>query len=607
MVTASAKNAMSAKEAFAEIVKLNPGAEKLKLIEIYQTYEKHFQDFRSKFMKKSVNLSAITDWLKEIANSVDKTSESKVKDHVLRLVAGLAWLRTVNMSKLADANGYHIESGFELSPSPLNVLECLCLLGLAAENIAATCARDFLTTLSRRVVEIPDEHSKSVQICFLASVYGLLDYDVTVVCSNEYLMSKEEDEMSDSFGAMQERLGNIRFVVLESVIREQIDPTENYNERPETLMEQIVYKGVYDSQFGVSNKLSTETTTNSLYIFEDVDTLVSSRIEDTVEPITFVTCDELAKAVKLLYKTAKQIANRFKVEKKSKDKKKQTLEKFQLIVKRNTTMENFETIVRENKSFAEFIDRNRKLFIEYSNELWTCALQVANLYSDHDRNQEKSRQELSQFLDENSEILFRLSKDGSSCEYCWKNQWTSTVYPSYLNAFFYLELFSRQSQFIFPNPKAFGYMKLSCGPVYFNYLIEKLSRNSLVFGLSSSLRSNNSSLLSDTEKAILNKDLIKVKDENVLFFPSFIDQSVTSMDIKILENRENWINTIQSACEELAKLNKAVLVFFRNENDLKLVYERLLVLEPFLLTNNEISINKYGERKVSFKFNPVLF
>lgn len=621
VVTASGKSTMSSSEVISEIAKLNSrsSAEKTtkNLEQLVQDYEKSFKDYRAKFMA-SADLNQLVAELKGLKN----------KDQIVRLVAGVAWLQTVNMSKLADRSGRYVESSFELSPSVLHVLECLCLLGCCQDDESRQFSiKSLLLSLKRRVAEIPDDRSKSALVCLLAGIYGLMDFDVTIVCHNEFLVARDTFDMEASYGSMLDKLGSIRFLTLENLIREQIDPTGNPTETPSRLIEQLIYKYSYEPDFGASNQ-DEASQRDSFILFEEVDTIVSSRLlDDYIEPTQLISSEELAKAVRIVYKAAKQVANRFKVEKKkNRDEKKAILERFQLTVKRSATMAKFEKTVRENESFARFIDTNestKSIFIEYMSELWTCACQVANLYSDHDRNQEKSRDELRAFLDNKTdEPLFRLgAPNGSTCEVYWKNTWTSNVRVSYLNAFFYLELFAHQSQFITPNPHAYGYMKLSCGPVYSSYLIDRATRHNLVFGLSSCLRNSSekqrhqhqteSWLLSPTEKSILNERLLVVSDENILFFPSFMSQTVafdadSEESFRILENRDEWMACICETCDSLSKLDKPVLVFFRNESDLKSAYERLVTREPFLLTNNEISINRFGDRKVYLTFIDII-
>lgn len=631
-------------ECVAEILRLNPrfGDDRSRefFVKLLEEYAEEFKDFQLKFTKNELNLKQIVDELAEIKD----VESNDVRKQVVRLVAGVAWLQTVQMSKLADSSGFYIgqdveSTCFELSPSFLHVLECLCLLFPVAgtKSAASQSVKSYLSSATRRIAEIPDEQSKSAVVCLLAVIYALMDFEVTIVCHNEFLVSRDEEDMQASFGKiLGNQLGSIRFLTLTDLIRGRIDPTGNPSETPSKLIEQLVFNGAYESDFGATKDenatvASSSRTRESLLIFEEVDTIVSvNRLEEFNEPMKLITCKELGNGVRVVYKMAKQVANRFIVidEKKSMSKEKKNmaaLERFQMTVKRNMAMTKFKSAVNENESLARFINANPNLFDEYCNELWTCALQVANLYSDHERNQEKSRRELREFLDEDDESndifepLFRLSRDGSRCEYYYKNKWTSTVYPRYLNSFFYLELFSHQSQFIEPDVRAFGYMKLSCGPVYSSCLIDKItttiSDSVLVFGLSSCLKSQASTrdwLLSPAEKSMLNELVLKAPtserlDESFLFFPSFVEQTVAfdatkAKSFDILLNRYEWMKRICQTCESLSKANKTVLVFFRNEKDLKLAYEKLIIYEPFLLTNNEISINRFGDRKVSFKF-----
>ena len=91
----------------------------------------------------------------------------------------------------------------------------------------------------------------------------------------------------------------------------------------------------------------------------------------------------------------------------------------------------------------------KDLLNEFANELWKSAVKVANYYSDNKENQEKGRNDLKEYLDQNSgEPQFRLSKDGQYCEFYSNNKWSDKIYPEYLNPFFYLELFSKQKKFI---------------------------------------------------------------------------------------------------------------------------------------------------------------
>lgn len=550
----------------------------------------------------------------------------------MRLVAGVTWIQTVQISKLADSNGSCLignesSAGFELSPNRLHVLECLCLLvgGDDEPTKTSTCVKTWLSTRVRpQIAEIADEQSKSAVVCLLVGVYALMDFDVTLVCHNEFSVARDEHDLEASFGKQLIDEGSssrIRVLMLTDLVRGQIDPTGNPSETPAKLIEQLLLNGAYESDFGTSQDETAKR--NSLIIFDEVDTIVSlPRLVESFEPMKLVSCKELANGVRLIYETVKQVVNRFKQaepKKLSTEEKKNlaTLEEFKLAEEQNTTITKFESAVTENASLARFVETNRSLFVEYFNELWTCALRVVNLYSDHEHKQEKSRRELAYFLDNESnnyEALFRLSKDGTTCEYYHKNKWTSTVYPSYLNAFFYLELFSQQSRFIEPNAGAFGYMKLSCGRVYSTCLVDRVTRSrSVVFGLSSCLRSTSSQkrewLVSLAERRLLKELVLKrtdhANDDGFLFFPAFVEQTVAfdvtkKESFDILGSREEWMERICRTCESLSRSDKPVLVFFRNERDLKCAYERLLPYEPFLLTNNQISLNRFGDRKVCF-------
>ena len=572
---------------------------KLELSEFYRIFDKHYQEIRSNFIQKKISIEMLMNEIRDIAQNKNPLDEINLKSNILKILAGLLWIYLASDSKMVNKSGNYIEESgvIELKPDIIQVLGCFRLLALHQIQKTSQTIKNWLANIPKQVVEIIDAAGKSIQISLISMLFAIIDYEVTIVSYSEYLESKNEVEIYRNFASCDKELVNIRFATLEKLIQEECEKDYNYNEQVCQLVEQIVFKGEYDEEYGISAKGSIlNEKKKHIYIIDEIDSLISSKLEDFVLKLKLVTSLELANGIEVMYKKAKQIVSIVK------NKKCTAIEKFQLIVRQNNAIEKLQSTLKQDSNFSKFMINQKDLFTEFVNELWKSAVKVANYYSDNIESHEKGRNDLKEYLDKtNGEPLFRLSKDGQYCEYYSNNKWSHKIFPEYLNAFFYLELFSKQSKFIEKNPLAYGYMKLNCGKIHYSSIILEQAKN-LIIGITNSFKKRDTQniLLSSIEKEMLSLDLFGIKQENITYFPTMFDaKRVKFESFTILKTKSEWEKAIYELCEKLSNEQHACLVWFKNENDLKKIFNRLLAKEPFILTNSEISVNQFGERKVS--------
>lgn len=572
------------------------------LLSLFKVFELNYQNNRSRFIQKQIHLDTIRNDVKLVAKSKKILDQDALKENILKLLADLALISTLIESKMVNKSDGSYKEGsgiIELKPDIVQIIGCICVFGLH-KQLERGSVKSILTSIPRQLIEVLDYQGKSLQVSLISMIYAILDYEVNILCNNPYLPSIDETKLFGNFCVMEEELKNIRVLTLNDFVREEIEGDYNYNEQAKQLVEQIILNGEYDANYGVSEKIkeirNDALSKKRLFIINEVDTLVSSRLEEKFSQTKLIKNCELAMGVELLYEAAKQLA------KKNKLNKPNAFDRFSIAIKQINTIEKFQAITRQNKEISNFIQKQSDLFNDYVNELWKCALKVAQFYSANIDNRENGIKELKAYLNDDDEPLFRLSKDGAYCEFYSNNTWSPNQLPEYLNAFFYLELFSKQSNFVEKNPNAYGYMKLKCVSVYHSSVLLD-HKNDLIIGITGSLRNRKNSAknelyLSNAELEILSKDLLNIKEENFIYLPILYDQNrVKFTEFSLLESKSEWIEYIVRTCHELADDGKTCLVYFNSEIDLKQVFERLLKREPFVLTNNEISINHNGEKK----------
>ena len=81
-------------------------------------------------------------------------------------------------------------------------------------------------------------------------------------------------------------------------------------------------------------------------------------------------------------------------------------------------------------------------------------------------------------------------------------------------------------------------------------------------------------------------------------FPRLFDTIKVKFErFTILKNKIEWEQAIYELCKKLSEKQHSCVIWFKNERDLKNMYHRLLDKQPYILTNSEISVNQFGEKK----------
>ena len=583
-----AKHLISITEQINDFIVLNKSEFKFEeIFNLFTNYEAHFKNYVQKTTKVDSTLKDLVEDIKKLAKNDQETNEDTLKENLLSLIAGLVCILTVSSFEALNT-----DSNIKFKSHNAQVFGCFCLFLLKKNNNQnAKSVYSWLTSMPKQLIATKQN---SFLISFLCAVYSILDFEVTVVYENEYVSLREKAKLDEKFYRIKDDVKNIRFTTIEQIISEELDGNCDANEKIAQLAEQILYKSQYDDNFEKND--TTMTNKKSLLIISDID-MILDMLEERYSVIKVIKNDELAIAFENLYDAAKKISNKFKHDFDKNEKN--SLERFQLVVRKTKALEKFERTVKANKSFLNFINNQNILFKEYQSELWESAMNVANFYSNIKENRARAKIDLAEYLDENDFPLFRLNKRGTDCEYYFKNKWSALIYPRYLYAFFYLELFARQTKYTVPNKSAYGYLKLDVGFAYYSSIIkQKLNMSSILIAMTSSYQPN-------TQKDMLMRKFFSINEQDVLHAPLFSKKSFINFDrndsnyFKLLNNKENWLNDIEKRCNHLFNEGKTCVVFFKNENDLKSMYQRLIGREPFYLTNNEISVDKYGEKNAS--------
>lgn len=615
-------------DAVEGFLKLNPASsrnERSELLRVYEKYIKKFEAFR-----KLYNTVCLSDIATHLQNIADRDQDKKIKnegstisrlkyigqeplnqerkvtceenivsqlecvnqgtllieyqennseENILTLLAGLSWMLTVKASEMDDENG-RFNSKFktvELRPHVIQILGCIKLLNidkLSNQNMMKIC--EWLPRIPKQIGQILTGQGKSWQISLLSMIYALFDYDVIVACYSEYLSSRDASDFKKYFSMMQEKAEKVKFKTLEALASDQFDGNQRApNEQVRSVVEQVIYQGEY---VGACSD-APPNNGKQILIVDEVDTLISSELNNGLGPHIIITNQSLADAMEKLY-TAAKIAD-------------VTLE--------SSVMKPFEVCLLEH--FKE----NTLLFNQYKNEIMRSANLVAGFYSDDPVRKEKCCELLTKYGI--SLLKFRLNQDGPGVEYYSQDEWHTDLLVSYYNAFFYLE-FSQSIEK--KDYSAYGYLKLECGHIYYSSVVSTMTKN-LMLGVTGSIRDMDTGqyLLSKAERDILGRGFLGVESTAVTFFPSFYGEA--RVDFKpnpnnpdskkyfsILANEEMWLKEIYERCCTYSSEGKAVLVFFKDENYLNEMFERLRVKDPYKvyrLTNHSISVNRQGDRK----------
>ena len=550
----------------------------------YDRFDEHFnqnlESLKELRRKPDDNIESLRNEIRKIATEIPKESPKKsIREIIVKLFFILSTKNELGVFEELDE--------LKTKYNYIQIVGCMRILELHKEAPEFKTVKEWLLNISKQVIEITENQAKSLQIKLLSIIFALVDFEVIIVNNRADLDSDECQQLARDFTVFDNELKNIRFTTLEKLVQEELEEDYNVNELPTQLVEQVIFKGEYDEEFGISERKKKK---NRIYIFKEIETLVESTLKDSVLIQKIFTSEILAKEIEIIYKKAKQTANL--------NKSKRVVDIYDKIVIKNNAFEAFQKILKRDGDFTTEIHKD--LFFQYFNELWTSAIKVANFYSDNSKSREIGKTDLKDYLYD-GEPLFKLSHDSQFCEYYSNNKWSHKVYPEYLNCFFYLELFSRQNKCTEKNPSAYGYIKLNCGKIHYSSIILERS-NDLIIGIGNSIkkRQSNELLLSSVEQDILGLDSFGIQKQNITCFPAFFNLDRIKEDIfNIEKNKDEWEEKICKLSRSLSEKDEVCLIWFKNEIDLKKFFHKLQDKQPFILTNNQISINQFGERKLS--------
>jgi hypothetical protein len=558
---------------------------------MYCQFDKNFNKFKELFYKTS-DLNEIVKKLNEIIQR-----KENIKDNMIELLACLSWILTANVSKITDSNGKQkLNEKIELVPHKIQIFSCFCLLGLD-RNDAFSSFEQCLESNPKKIGEILADQSKFWQVSLIALVYTLFNFNVVVVASNKYSSSHHLSKLKEYFGIMSTLLDRVKFKSLEELVDDETEEKTIQNNFA-NLLHKVVYKNKFFKKVLKNSSSFSKSSTKdldpakTLYLIDEVDTVISTEIDSYLDRTDLIYNAELAKAYKTLYEDAKFFARNI------------LLNEQEI---KQAALEKLEKSLVKNSQIASLIQNQKSVFDSFREEVWTCARNVAFYYSGIKSRKEVSLDNLSKYLDKDKRPLFRLNKEFNSWEYFTNNKWSKSTYASYYNSFFYVELFSQQDTSNQMNQEAYAYMILYSGSIYFSSLLSQKASH-LLIGITNCFnsREKNESLLSKAEIDILENDLLNVKHENIMHFPSIYGESRVEFNpdsienFRVINDRNDWIKAICEQCEKLSSENKTVIVFFKEESFIRKLFTNLAHKLPYVLTNNEISINENNQLKKNY-------
>lgn len=578
---------------------------KAQFLNLYKKYADKFGDFRKLYTiapdanTKAVTLSDIAVHLQNIANlDQDKKIEQEVhevfqlnspkgypaikyqqgniQENMLTLLAGLSWILTASVSYLDSRDGqYNPHFKFELTPHVIQILGCIQLLNLDKLSGKHVSIHTHLSNIPKQIGQVLAGQGKSWQISLLSMMYAVFDYEVIVVCCSDYLSNRDLRNFQSYFAVMKEKMRNVKFKTFEVLASDQIEGKQfKEEEQIGAMVEQILYRGKYS---GTAYSDERAGDTKQIFIFDEVDTLISRELNKSLNRIRLVESQKLADAMEKLYDAAK--------------KSELTLD--------SPVMENFEI----EAGLEEAFKKNKLLLGQYKEELIYSANLVAGYYSDEPTRKTGAIQLLSHHV--MPQIKFRLNSDGTYWEHYVRDEWCSHAFSAYYNAFFYLELLSQtprlQSN---KNYSAYGYLKLKCGELRYSSVMRDMTKK-LLLGVSGTIKEVDQGqlLLVPQEEAILGSELLGFEPPAITSFPSLYKKVSIHLEsdqegfFNIVETEAAWLNAIYQLCCNLSMAGKAVLVFFKNEDHLNEIFRRLAERQPYQLTNDFILVDQHGVRR----------
>ncbi|XP_055545975.1 uncharacterized protein LOC129730570 [Wyeomyia smithii] len=505
---------------------LNSDSDREKMLSVYQKYDDCFQRFMNlsneeyiakaeKIVNKVLELSFIK--LHPTWDSDDKLEK------IPEMLAGLAAVWSIIVSKDVSNTGKY------LTP---HCVQILCILRLLSIDRATDGVINHLA-------QVLTGQGKSLVLGLTAALLALTGHKTRVVCYNEYLVTRDEQDFQQFFSMF--RIGNrIIYGTFEDMANHLIAPVIN-GERMG--MRDLLTKMLLGNDQS-KKELATENMSNSVLLIDEVDVFFTAEFFGNV----YLPCTRLTlPGLNLIQEEIWNIVLRSKTD--NEREVAHTIYRF-ITLEKMKGVEEFHNFINNEKHY-NMLTRcgkltserftNKKLFDDHLKAMISCAVHVRDLPVENWKDYK---------LSERGTILY--NRKGKYVNYCLN---------SYYPVFNYFRL--RGSNFVTTvgTEINYGYLNLECGSISYAILPKCYP---LILGVSGTL-----SALNQCEKQTI-ENLYNISKTSIM--PTFFGGSNLrfnqSADFRVLNSLSEWEAAIFARVNAILGENRSVLVFFDSETPL---------------------------------------